>query len=76
MKLGEPVITSGYSSIYPKGIVIGQVQNISNKKNKLFYEIKVNLRTSFESLSQVYIIKNIYKKEILNLENKTKAFYE
>ncbi len=76
IKLNEKVITSGYNSIFPKGIVIGKIMNIQNKKSNLFYQIILNLETNFNSLNQVYIIKNNFKDEKIIVEQKTKNFYE
>ncbi|HEX9973219.1 MAG TPA: rod shape-determining protein MreC [bacterium] len=52
------VITSGYGEIFPPGLKIGQILEISELPNDLFLHIKVNPAVDFEKLEEVFIIKN------------------
>ena len=70
--VGDTVITSGYSTIYPEGIPIGTVAYIKPNKNDNFYSIDVKLATDFNKVDYVYIIKNHFKSEIDSLTNKFK----
>jgi len=63
---GDTIVTSGYSYIFPEGIAIGKVKNYSLKGN--FYRIEIDLFTNFRNLSQVYVVKNLQKQELLELE--------
>ena len=67
INIGDSVITSGYSSIFPEGIQIGTVQDFHVKGGN-FFEISVNLSTDFKKLRFVNIISNLQKKEQLELE--------
>jgi len=64
---GDTVITSGYSSIFPEGIVIGTVSN-SEVKGGNFYEIEVDLSVDFKSLAFVDVISNLHREEQKVLE--------
>lgn len=53
---GEWVETSGYSAIFPKGVVVGKITNIYNSRDGLSYSLKVHLTTDFACLRDVYVI--------------------
>lgn len=76
VKRGDTVVTSGYSSIFPKGISIGVVEKISDIKERNFFRIQVDLFTDFKNLGYVYVIKNHSKKEIKKLETETENIFE
>lgn len=65
---GDTVVTSGYSNIFPEGISVGYVENYEEKGGR-FYEMKVQLSVDFKRVSDVYIIRNLRKKERKKLEN-------
>lgn len=65
---GDTVVTSGYSSIFPEGISVGYVEDYEEKGGR-FYEMKVQLSVDFKRVSDVYIIRNLRKKERKKLEN-------
>ena len=66
---GDSVVTSGYSSIFPEGIMIGTIQDFSRPDGENYYDIVVKLSTDFKSLSYVEVIENLNKPEIEELEN-------
>jgi len=66
---GDTIVTSGYSSIFPKGVMIGYVENISKPEGDNFYEIDLELSTNFNNLSFVYVVNNLRKDEQIKLEN-------
>lgn len=66
---GDSVVTSGYSSIFPEGIMIGTIQDFSRPAGENYYNIKVELSTDFKNLSYVEVIENQDKPEIEKLEN-------
>ncbi len=66
--IGDTIITSGYSSIFPEGEMIGTVHNIDTVKGGDFFNIYVDLSTDFKNIKYVYVIKNLYKIEQNNLE--------
>ena len=55
-KVGDWVETSGYSSIFPKGILIGKIVDIFDSPDGLSYRLKINLSTDFSRLRDVCVI--------------------
>ncbi len=53
---GEWVETSGYSSIFPAGVVVGKIINVYNSSDGLSYRLKVQLATDFGCLRDVCVI--------------------
>ena len=60
-KRGDWVETSGYSAIFPSGVLVGKLENIYNSADGLSYRLKVRLATDFGCLRDVCVIgdKNI-----------------
>lgn len=55
---GDYVVTSGYSSVFPSGIRVGQIKYVFNSPDGLSYRLKVQLATDFGNLRDVVIIDN------------------
>jgi rod shape-determining protein MreC len=53
---GDWVETSGYSSIFPKGIAVGRIIAIYNSTDGLSYSLKVHLSTDFSCLRDVFVV--------------------
>ncbi|TWO33483.1 rod shape-determining protein MreC [Seonamhaeicola sediminis] len=69
VNIGDTIVTSGQSSIFPKGIPIGVIQDFKNDVTENFYDINVKLFNDMTNLEHVYIIENKNKEEIDNLLN-------
>ena len=65
---GDTVVTSGYSAIFPEGVMIGTIKDFKIKGGN-FYEIHVALSTDFKHLTFVSVISNLKKEGQRNLEN-------
>lgn len=65
--LGDTIVTSGFSTTFPEGMPVGVVMNRVRSRDDSFYAFKVRLMPDFKSLSNVRIIKDIYKNEIDSL---------
>lgn len=50
------VVTSGYSSIFPPGVMVGQIVKILNSPDGLSYQLKIHLATDFANLRDVFVI--------------------
>jgi len=50
------MLTSGLSTLYPKGLPIGKVFKVGGVNSSLFLEITVNPAVSFSKLEEVLII--------------------
>ena len=67
--VGDTIVTSGRSSIFPKDINIGLIENYKLDAAENYYEINVRLFNDMTNLEHVYIIENTNKPEITNLLN-------
>ncbi len=65
---GQRVLTSGFSTNFPENIVIGTIAEVELKEGGNFYDIEVELSTNFANLTSVYIVQNLLKDELLQLE--------
>ena len=68
---GDSVITSGYSSFFPDGIMIGWVESVNSKNPDGFHNIKVRLSTNFYKLDYLYLLQFEDQNEIDSLLSKT-----
>ena len=64
---GDTVVTSGYSAIFPGGILVGVIEEFKVKGGN-FYEITVRLASDFQTLYYLNVIRNEYAEEINKLE--------
>ncbi len=56
VELGEVVVTSGLSQIYPAGLKVGVVAQVKENQYELFKEIRVKPAVNFNRLEEVFII--------------------
>lgn len=63
IKIGDTIITSGYSNTLNKGINIGIVENYDHEEKTNFLKISVKLFIDFTSIEHVYIIPPELKSE-------------
>lgn len=66
---GDTVITSGRSSIFPKGIPVGVIKDFKLDAAENYYEINVTLFNDMTNIEHVQIIENKDIQEITNLLN-------
>ena len=66
--VGDTIITGGLSTIFPKGIPIGEVVDFNLDVSQNYYRISVALFNDMTRLNHVYIIENLNRDEILNLK--------
>jgi len=63
IQVGDSVVTTGYSSHFPEGIMVGKVEALEDKPEENFHRVKVKLETDYRKLGWVQLVKNIYKAE-------------
>ncbi len=68
VKVGDTIVTSGFSQLFPRNIMVGTVSKVKMEPDKNFLDIKLNLATNFNSLSYVYVVNNMHKEEIQVLD--------
>ena len=64
VQIGDTVIASGLDGVYPKGLRIGRVSDLSERSSDIFYDITITPFVDFEKLEEVLVI----------LRPKTEAF--
>ncbi|GAE85936.1 rod shape-determining protein MreC [Bacteroides reticulotermitis] len=69
--LGDTVVTSGYSTVFPEGIMIGTVDNMSDSHDGLSYLLKIKLATDFGKISDVRVIERTGQQEQQELEKRS-----
>ena len=66
--LGDTVVTSGYSAVFPAGVMVGTVDDMSDSHDGLSYLLKIKLATDFGKVSDVRVIARNGQEEQNNLE--------
>jgi rod shape-determining protein MreC len=56
VQIGDTVIASGLDGVYPKGLRIGRVTELSEPSSDIFYEITVTPFVDYEKLEEVLVI--------------------
>jgi len=69
VSVGDSVLTSGYSDVYPKDILVGTVIEKYDNTNNTFLTIKIRLTTDYRNLYNVFLISNLYKPELDSLKS-------
>lgn len=69
-QIGDTIVTSGFSSIYPANWIVGIIQEVDKNENRQFCKIQVKLNVNFAQLTHAYVIQFKYKNELnqLNLD--------
>ena len=55
-KLGDRIVTSGYSSVFPAGVLVGKIKHVYNSEDGLSYRLAIELSTDFGNLRDVCVI--------------------
>jgi rod shape-determining protein MreC len=69
--IGDVIISRGSSTIFPEGLIIGTIDSFEKQDEDNFYDINVKLSTDFSNVNYVHIVKNLLKKEQIELEKLT-----
>ena len=73
VKIGDSVVTSGFSSIYPSGIYIGKVKMHEIEPGSAFYTLYVDLAADLGKIEHVFVVDNIFRNETDKLEEEAAA---
>ena len=71
IKKGDSVLTSGYSSVFPGGIYMCKIASYKKDLETQTQRIIVDLNIDFSSLNKVYVVENLYKIELEDLNKNT-----
>jgi len=70
VQIGDTLVTTGFSGIFPEGIPVGVVKEFDLKSGN-FYSIKVKLTNDFRHLNYVTVVDDLMRTEKQELELKT-----
>ena len=59
--LGDHIVTSGFSRLFPKGLVLGEVVKVEKGKDNFFKEIVVLPKVDFSRLEEILLVKKSEK---------------
>lgn len=65
--VGDTIVTSGFSAIFPDGLVIGVIDRAVNEEHAPFCKVNVKLAVDFQSLSYVTVTAYKNREELINL---------
>ena len=69
---GDNIVTSGYSALFPPGILVGKVHRTYNSPDGMSYRLRINLATDFSNLRDVCVINDANLQERINLMRSAK----
>lgn len=76
VKVGDTVITDGKSDIFPEGVMVGTVAGYDIDPSTGFWDISVELSQKMGNIQKVYIVKNLKKKELNQIQDSLKSVIE
>lgn len=68
LKKGDTVITSGYSFLFPTGIMVGKIKDFKVDEGYHFYDINLEFSQEYNKLAYVYVVVNLMKEEQVQLQ--------
>lgn len=68
---GDTIITSGYSTIFPKGILVGKIKEVTLANGSNSYDISVELFNDPVTLNTAFVVRNKQAAEQLAIESQT-----
>ena len=63
-KVGDTIVTSGYSAVFPPGLPVGVVLDDDTDKNQNFFTLRVRLLADFTTMSNVQVVINNHADEL------------
>jgi len=66
-QVGDTVVTSGYSAVFPRNLKIGVISNVVQSSDPNYLDIEVTLTADFSKISYVYLVENTQIDELDSL---------
>lgn len=67
---GDSIITSGFSTTFPKGMLIGMVEGVYTESSSNYYKVKFRTAANFYNLQYVYVIENAEQEQVNQILDK------
>mgnify|MGYP000238809491 CR=1 FL=1 len=71
LEVGDTIVTSGYSSVFPEGILVGTIASFTRPEGENYYTIDVLLSEDLKSVAYVEVIDNTGIEELRTLKSET-----
>lgn len=68
---GDSIVTSGYNAVFPEGINIGTVEEVSLGTETNYLDITIKLAADFSKLTYVYLVEDTMEAELDSLGEAT-----
>ncbi len=68
VELGDTIVTSGNSSFFPEGVMVGTVEEAYPSTDGLYMRLKVQLSTQFTNLEHVFVMQKMDADELEELQ--------
>lgn len=68
LEIGDSIITSGYSGIFPENILIGKIYSIDLAEDAQFYSIKVKLANDLYKIAFIEVVENMQQPELDSMQ--------
>ena len=68
LNIGDTIITSGFSHIFPSKIDLGLISEIDTENDDKFHKIKITFIEDLKQLKYVNVCESLNKTEKINLE--------
>jgi len=56
IRVGDTIISSGFGGIFPKGLVIGTISSIDERRTGMFREAEITPRVDFSKLEEIFVV--------------------
>ncbi len=66
--IGDTIVTSGFSTMFPEGLMVGTIDEVSDSHDGLSYRLRVHLSADFGNLTDVRVLMNRDAGERMQLE--------
>lgn len=68
LEIGDTIVTSGYSLIFPAGLAVGKIKEFELKEDEHFYTIRIDICVDFRRIEHAYIVRDLMRKEFMELK--------
>ena len=68
VSIGDTVVTSGYSTMFPPDLIVGTVSDIMTPGGENFYKLKVRLSHDVGRTEHVYLVDNLIQQKLDTLK--------
>lgn len=72
VSVGDSIVTSGNSSFFPEGVLVGRVEELYPSSDGLYMTLKVSLNTRFSQLEHAFIMRKMDADELAALNESLK----